>query len=251
MAGTPAGSSAHGEQPKFTALLKEGEGLRHMLVKFSPPRATPLGQRWSDLLFAEHLAHQHLREHGIDACNSRVLEYADRTFLEIERFDRTASEGRRGVTSLLAVDTARYGQLDNWIAAAERMNAQGLISGDAMETIRLLSAFGELIGNTDRHFGNLSFYDRYDGKFGLAPIYDMLPMLFAPQSDQIVARELQPSGPSASTLQLWPRARQMAEVYWDRLRQHDGISREFIQISEHSLRALQALPRAGAFAAAN
>ncbi|HSV47965.1 MAG TPA: hypothetical protein VLJ58_19395, partial [Ramlibacter sp.] len=49
----PAGSSAAGEQPKFLALLEDG---RHILVKFAPPRNTPFGARWSDLLRAEALA---------------------------------------------------------------------------------------------------------------------------------------------------------------------------------------------------
>ncbi len=249
MAGTPAGSSAHGEQPKFTVPLQDGDRVVHMLVKFSPPRGTVLGQRWSDLLVAEHVAHEQLREQGINACDSRVLEFADRTFLEVRRFDRVGSEGRRGVVSLQALGTAHDGQLDNWIAAAQRLGALRLISQDDVARIRLLSAYGELIGNTDRHFGNLSFYDRYDATFSLAPVYDMLPMLFAPQSDQIIARQLQPAPPSAATLPVWPRARQMAESYWDRLRKHERISKDFIQISEHSLRALQGLPRAGAFAA--
>lgn len=38
-----------------------------------------------------------------------------------------------------------------------------------------------LIANTDRHFGNVTLFDRYEGPFELAPAYDLLPMLFAPQ----------------------------------------------------------------------
>lgn len=247
MTGTPAGSSAHGEHPKFTALLSRSAGLAHMLVKFSPPRDTRIGQRWSDLLVAEHLAHEILGAQGISACISTVLEFADRTYLEIERFDRAGAEGRHGVVSLLAVDTARYGQLDTWIASAERLEAQRLISRADLQSIRLISCFGELIGNTDRHFGNLSFFDRYTGRFSLAPVYDMLPMLFAPQNDQIVERELVPPAPSAATLAVWPRARALAEEYWQRLRADPRISEEFRSISARCLRALAALPRSGVF----
>jgi hypothetical protein len=38
----PAGASAGGEQSKFLAVLDSGE---HVLVKFTPPRGTPFGER--------------------------------------------------------------------------------------------------------------------------------------------------------------------------------------------------------------
>ncbi len=47
-----------------------------------------------------------------------------------------------------------------------------------------------LIGNTDRHFGNVTLFDRYEGPFELAPAYDMLPMLFAPQHQQDTRADL-------------------------------------------------------------
>ncbi|MDB6000382.1 MAG: hypothetical protein JWP52_2081, partial [Rhizobacter sp.] len=43
----PAGWYAGGEQPKFIAIRDSGE---HVLVKFTPPRGTPFGERWHDLL---------------------------------------------------------------------------------------------------------------------------------------------------------------------------------------------------------
>jgi hypothetical protein len=45
-AGRVAGSSADGEQPKFSTLIHDAAGaVRHVLVKFSPPRGTPFGER--------------------------------------------------------------------------------------------------------------------------------------------------------------------------------------------------------------
>ncbi len=68
------------------------------------------------------------------------------------------------------------------------MAADQLLSASDTDQIRLLDAFGSLIANADRHFGNVTLFDEYDGPFTLAPVYDMLPMLFAPQNEQIVPR---------------------------------------------------------------
>lgn len=46
------GSSAGGEQPKFTACAMTSSGLRHVLVKFTEPVDGPVSERWRDLLLA-------------------------------------------------------------------------------------------------------------------------------------------------------------------------------------------------------
>src|SRR5436190_792381 len=177
MEGGLPGSSAHGEHPKFVAML-DGSPARHVLVKFSPSTRTPVGMRWADLLVSEHLALEVLRDAGIAAAQSRIERFADRIYLETIRFDRVGRAGRIGVTSLFAIDSALYGKLDNWIDAGKRLLADRRIDAAALESIRLLATFGALIANTDRHLGNLACFDRYDGRFMLAPVYDMLPMLY-------------------------------------------------------------------------
>jgi len=250
MAGAPPGSSAHGEQPKFTACIAEGERRTHVIVKFSPPRSSPVGQRWADLLTAEHLAHRELEEHGISACRSALFDYDDRVFLECERFDRIGADGRRGAVSLFALDTSRYGKLDNWSAAANRLAADAVLSAEDAERMRLLDAFGALTANTDRHFGNVMLFDRYAGPFELAPAYDMLPMLFAPQDGQMVARQFEPPTPTAVWLSVWPRARALAAAYWTRLIQDPRISVGFRDLSAQCLAALRTSPKPGALAKA-
>lgn len=246
MAGTAPGSSAHGEHPKFTALLHQGALRTQVIVKFSPPRTTRVGQRWADLLLAEHLAHEQLAAHGISACRSAVFDFDGRSFLEVERFDRAGADGRRGVVSLLALDAARYGRLDRWPSCAARLAAERLISPETLDRIRLLEAFGQLIANTDRHFGNLALFDRYDGRFELAPVYDMLPMLFAPTNDQIVERTFDAPDPTAETLSVWQRAGSVAEAYWARVCAEDRISSEFRALGERALASLQAAPHRAA-----
>jgi HipA-like C-terminal domain len=241
MAGAPPGPCAHGEHPKFTSSVTRGNQRVAVIVKFSPPRSTPTGQRWADLLRAEYLAHRVLEEYGIETCRSEILEYEDRVFLECERFDRAGAEGRRSVVSLSALDTWRYGKLDSWTACAGRLVLDGLLSAEDTDRIRLLDAFGALTANTDRHFGNITLFDDYDGAFRLAPVYDMLPMLFAPQNDQIVVRRFEPAAPTSAWLSVWSRARSLAETYWERLIAEPKLSREFRELCLQSLTALRAL----------
>jgi len=262
MSNVPPGSSAQGEHPKFSARLintppetfcNTGRGdfrgesaaapgtVRHVLVKFSPPCTTPQGVRWADLLVAEHLALQTLQDHGADVAHSELLEGGNQVFLESARFDRIGAHGRRGVVSLYALDLARYGQLDSWSACAQRLSRDALLSSEDAERITLLDTFGALIANTDRHFGNITLFDDYEGQFQLAPVYDMLPMLFAPRSDQIIERSFQPAGPSAMSLSVWSRARQLAEDFWERVSQDMRISAGFREICKRCLDAVRTL----------
>jgi hypothetical protein len=222
-----------------------------VIVKFSPPRSSPTGERWADLLTAEYLAHRVLEENGIAACRSQLLDFGDRVFLESDRFDRIGANGRRGVVSLFALDSARYGQLDSWTACAERLTTDSLLSAEDAERIRFLDAFGTLIANTDRHFGNLTLFDQYEGRFELAPVYDMLPMLFAPQDGQVPARQFAAVPATAAWLSVWPRALALAEAYWDRIAQDPRVSAEFQQLSYQSLEILRAMPRRAAPVSAN
>jgi hypothetical protein len=247
MEGAQPGSSAHGEHPKFAVLLDEGANSRHVLVKFSPPIATAVGQRWSDLLVSEHLALKTLDAAGIVAASSRIYRFSDRTYLEVDRFDRVGPDGRIGVSSMYAIDSSLYGKLDNWIDSASRLARDRRIDAGTLENVRLAATFGSLIANTDRHFGNLGFFDNYDSKFHLAPVYDMLPMLFAPENDQIAARVFAPPDPSTASLGVYGRARSLAEQYWRACAKDERISEEFRRICAACLMTLEELPRTGAY----
>jgi hypothetical protein len=246
MFGALPGSSAHGEHPKFSARITRGALTTHVLVKFSPPRGTALGTRWADLLIAESIASQVLAGNGIPAARSEVFEFGEQVFLESERFDRVGAEGRRGAVSLYSLDAVRYGKLDRWILSAQRLRAEQLLSAQDLERVTLVDAFGSLIANTDRHFGNITLFDDYEGPFELAPIYDMLPMLFAPQAGQLIERPFEPTKATAATLPVWPRARDLAESYWLRLCEESRLSAEFRRRCENCLDAVKQLSRRSA-----
>jgi DNA-binding transcriptional ArsR family regulator len=247
MEGGLPGSSAHGEHPKFVTLLN-GDPVRQVLVKFSPSMRTRVGERWADLLVAEHLAHEALRGDGIAAAQSRIERFADRIYLETIRFDRVQRAGRIGVTSLFAIDSALYGKLDNWIDAGKRLLADRRIDEETLATVRLLATFGAFIANTDRHLGNLACFDRYDGRFTLAPVYDMLPMLYAPEHDELPARNFTPPTPSSESLREFARARALAQRYWASCATDTRITEGFRAIAAGNLQAIEAMPGAGVLA---
>lgn len=198
------GSSAGGEHPKFLIQLRNDKAVRDVIVKFSPVLdETPVATRWMDLLIAEHVASETLRSRGIDVPDTRIIFSARRCYLESLRYDRAGMKGRIGVASFEAIDNAFIGARRTWSASAAVLRARKMITPECEEQIKLIESFGRCIANTDMHFGNLSFYwDTSDGKvkLRLAPIYDMLPMLYAPEKTEIVNRVFKP--PVASGIAL-------------------------------------------------
>ena len=228
LAGSIAGSSAGGEHPKFTAVVQQASDLRQVLVKFSPGGTDRVAQRWADLLICEQLATQVLHEAGLTPRAADLLIADDQVFLEAERFDRTGPRGRSGVISLGALSNEYLGKRDNWTTATAALARLGIISRADAEIVRRVATFGRLIGNTDMHFGNLSFRLSFDGPLALAPIYDMLPMTFAPLAGgALPTGGLQPPLPTSDDLDIWNEMSELAAGYWNEVAKHRAISSEF------------------------
>lgn len=226
--GETPGSSAGGEQPKFTAWAMTASGPRHVLVKFSEPLASPVSERWRDLLLAEHLALETLAQAGIAAARSELLSLEGQTFLEVERFDRVGGLGRRGLISLAALDAEFVGLGGPWPEIATALAAAGHIHREAASQAHLLWAFGHLIGNTDMHGGNLSFIPDPGRPYAIAPAYDMTPMAFAPRSggglpDTIPAPNIR-AGIAPDT---WRSALALARSFLARVMDAPGFSERF------------------------
>lgn len=236
--GSPAGSSAGGEQPKFAVMTQNGN-LQHVLVKFSPQTTTLEGERWADLLVCEHLAIETIEEAGLRAPATRITETAGRVFLEVSRFDRIGMRGRLPLVSLTAVDNEFLGYLDNWVATAGRLEGREMISSDDASQIRWLHSFGSLIANTDMHFGNISLIYRRNKSFELAPIYDMLPMLFRPVDGTIPERDFVPPGPQKNTMQQWDSALKNAITFWQKAASDDRLSGGFREICRENCTKLK------------
>lgn len=213
--GDRPGSSAGGEQPKFAAHAHTTNGPAHVLVKFSEALPSPVSQRWRDLLLAEHLALNTLRDAGMSAAQSEVLDHEGQRFLEVERFDRIGALGRRALVSLAALDAEFVGAAHQpWPVVTRALAAQGVVTPEASETAALLWAFGTLIGNTDMHGGNLSFMPEHGKPYQAAPAYDMTPMAFAPNSSGRLPDTISPPLLHASVSNAqWRTARVWAGQY--------------------------------------
>lgn len=242
------GSSAGGEFPKFTALRQRPDGTaQHVLVKFSGADASPGAQRWADLLICEHLAAQVVAETlGLPASRSRILQGAGRTFLEVDRFDRQGVVGRSPVVSWFALNAAMLGQLGKpWPDALAALQPMKWLTRDTVDQVSRLWWFGQLIGNTDMHDGNLSFIPKRDAasaSLALAPVYDMLPMAYAPvRGVELPTWTYQPRLPLPAQSAAWTAAAKAATVFWDRARQDPRISAAFREICATNLQRLRTL----------
>ncbi len=208
--GHALGSSAGGEQPKFLATL---EDVEHLIVKFAK-----LGTRMADLLPLEHLALRSLAEVGIPSSKTSLVSSGDFVFLEIRRFDRIGETGRVGMLSAGAVDDEFFGKRDTWSEFAARCEQVRYLSSKDVLQVDVMAAFSELIGNTDRHFENISLLIDERGEYiGIAPAYDILPMRYAPIGAGIDP-DLVPIEPKVGTVgakpQVWAMAAKAARRFW-------------------------------------
>ena len=224
------GSSAAGEQPKFTACVgKDPQTTRHVIVKFSGAEGRPEDERWADLLAAEHIAAMTLSEGGVPAARTDLLEGGGRRFLESERFDRKGAHGRKGLVSLAALDAAFFGQADmSWADAAARLRDAGWLNAEDADQLVRLYWFGILIGNTDMHYGNIGLFLGPDRPLKLAPAYDMVPMLYRPDTEgRLPERRFAPTPPPPEAVELWSTASELAERFWLAVSEEPKVSRGF------------------------
>ena len=237
MAGEVPGSSAAGEQPKFTARVRRADGsVSCVIVKFSGAQGRPEDRRWSDLLTAEHVANSVLAEAGIPCAPTELLQAEGRCFLESQRFDRIGPGGRRGFVSLEALDSAFFGEINtSWDEAAVRCRDAGWLSDDDADRLSLLWWFGTLIGNTDMHYGNAGLFLDRTRPLALAPTYDMVPMLYGPDLEgRLPEASVAPPPPPPESRACWSHAAALAREYWRRLAATELVSESFREISEQN-----------------
>jgi len=226
--GDVAGSSAGGEQPKFTAFAPCERVPAHVIVKFSALPLNEISQRWQDILLAEHLALEVLAAGGVPSSDSAIFDHDDQRFLEVRRFDRVCSHGRFALFSLESL-TAEFAGDTDWPKAVRILLAEKVIVKDAAYSSELLWAFGTLIANTDMHPGNLSFMSKGGRPFKMAPAYDMSPMAFAPTSAGVMPNEIKRPFTLRADIDpsIWHRALNLAISYVERLRAEDRFHESF------------------------
>lgn len=228
MRGVIPGSSAGGEQPKFTAFC--GNRLAHVIVKFSPQGDNDVARRWRDILITEFHATEAIHAKNFPAAETRLIENDGRLFLESQRFDRTGEYGRMSMISLQSIDAEFIGLGSGWPQVMNALHKKDLVSWQHVYDVECLWSFGRLINNTDMHLGNLSL--AIEGNvFRLLPLYDMCSMGFAPKSGgEVPPYNFVPSEPkSVNRLNDATIAdiKEMARDFWNRVASDDRISAEF------------------------
>jgi hypothetical protein len=233
------GSSAGGEQPKFLSLT---EGSGHVIVKFARQ-----GSRMAELLPLEHLALRALAEAGVPAAQTQLLAAGGYVFLEVVRFDRVGPSGRIGMLSAGSVDDEYFGRRDTWSEFAARCLQARIITPLDARHIDTMAAFSELIGNTDRHFENISLLIDEDGEYqGVAPAYDILPMRYASIGGGLDP-DLTPIEPRIGSIgprpDVWGPAARAAQRFWS-LAQTEAlaapVSPAITQLAARNLEAARA-----------
>jgi hypothetical protein len=227
MSGVIPGSSAGGEQPKFTTFC--GNRSAHVIVKFSPPGNSDVAQRWRDILITEYHATVALHSLEIPAAETRLIEMDGRLFLESQRFDRTGEFGRMPMLSLQCIDAEFTGIGSDWLKVLDALHKKNLVSWQHVNEAECLWWFGRLINNSDMHLGNLSF-SIDGGVFRLLPVYDMCSMGFAPKSAgevfpySFVPPEYKGRNLDANSVGL---IQQLARNFWERVANDSRISEKF------------------------
>ncbi|MCU0796992.1 MAG: type II toxin-antitoxin system HipA family toxin YjjJ [Akkermansiaceae bacterium] len=249
MDGEVPGTSAGGEQPKFTAFCKDLAA--HVIVKFSPRGSDPVARRWRDILITEFHASEAIHAVNYPAAETRLLERDGRLFLESRRFDRSGEYGRLSMISLQYVDAEFSGVGRGWPQAMRALHDLGLLSWQHLFDACVLWGFGRLIHNTDMHLGNLSL--GIDGDvFRLLPIYDMGSMGFAPIAGELRAfdfhcPELEElvSGDPESNAAIKKAALAIARDFWNRVAGDERISPEFREYLALGNPVERATPKSG------
>lgn len=226
MQGENPGSSAGGEQPKFTAY--NGKHSAHVIVKFSPKGTSDIANRSRDILITEYHAMKALRSRNFHTASLRLTEGGGRLFLESLRFDRSGKYGRHAMLSLQAVDAEFTGMGSNWPRVMGKLHNTKLLSLSDVHTAESLWSFGRLINNSDMHLGNLSLAID-DSGFQLLPVYDMCAMGFAPRSGgEVFPYNFTPPNPNITFLRKenFEDIKSMAYDFWERVANDVRISAE-------------------------
>jgi len=229
MDGIITGSSAGGEQPKFTAF--SGDLSAHVIVKFSPKSDDPVARRWRDILITEFHATEALHAKNFPAAETRLIDKGGRLFLESQRFDRVGEYGRMSMISLQYIDAAFVGEGYGWNRAMHELYKMKLVSWQHCCDATFLWGFGLLINNSDMHLGNLSL-SIDGGVFRILPVYDMCSMGFAPKAGDVrpfsfTPPDLESQSGVENIAKSFPAVMNMAHDFWERVTNDDRISDEF------------------------
>ncbi|WDY60583.1 type II toxin-antitoxin system HipA family toxin [Pseudomonas sp. PSKL.D1] len=194
-------TGAQGEAPKLImvegadgalyadAMLPDEHARRHWLVKFARNQVT---ERDKNILRAEYHYYKAVSKLGLNTVSTDglVLEEAEKPSLWMPRFDRRITQGeveRIPIESIYSVcgNTVPGSKMNHedvinnlislWVRNGQKDELEELV----FEYLRR-DLLNRILGNSDNHGRNTAI-SRYRGKFELAPIYDLAPMVLDPE----------------------------------------------------------------------
>ncbi len=182
------GGSLAGYQPKTTLAWinggwAAGEGGAASTHILKPVSGDP------EPLHIEAYCLELARRIGLTRFSSEVVDFAGRSALVIERYDRMVrADGtiskvhQEDAAQALGIPWGDDSKFENVDQRSSLINVSGLLhrrkrlfggGPDDRETLLAYVAFNTAIGNTDAHAKNFSLLHQQDGAIELAPIYDV------------------------------------------------------------------------------
>ena len=90
------------------------------------------------------------------------------------------------------------------------------------------------------HHGNLSLELSPQLPLALYPIYDMLPMRYAPsRAGDLPTSEISPPLPTPEQMDAWAKAASMAKTYWETITEDVRYSMDFRKVASSNLRVVK------------
>lgn len=164
-------------------LPRPGEASTHILK--------PDSRRFPGIRDAEALGLALARAVGLDAAPARLVEVMQRPALLVERYDRVAQPD--GATlrlhqedfcqALGYPERLKYEDRGGpGLAACSDLLRRLALGPGSLNGLLDWVAFNALIGNADAHAKNLSLLCDRSGQRWLAPMYDLVPTMYLPES---------------------------------------------------------------------
>ena len=192
LAGTPMRLSLAGAQDKL-AVVAEADGRLRLPHRGEPSTHVlkPDSRRFRGLRDAEALGLALARAVGLDAAAGRLVDVLDRPALLIERYDRFRTPDgtlhrlhqEDFCQALGYPDGLKYEAGGGpGVAACSALVRRLALGPAAVQGLLDWVVFNVLIGNADAHAKNLSLLCDREGRRWLAPLYDLVPTVYLPES---------------------------------------------------------------------
>lgn len=179
------GTSAGGARPKAVIAFNEKtkevrsgqtqapEGFSHWLLKLDGVSDAQFGEShgWGRVEYAYHLM---AKECGIDMMECNLLEENGRAHFMTKRFDREGNQTKHHIQTLCGINHFDYNNIFaySYEQVFQTMRMLKLTYPEAEQMFRRM-VFNVLATNCDDHTKNFAFRLKKDGKWELAPAYDV------------------------------------------------------------------------------